>query len=331
MPYNAMLKDEQSGETLQLWAVLSESPAFKNTISGEPIDTRQTGGRLTQKILNDHIHHEALELSITVDLVGGPGGVEGSVGGPGYEVEQYNKLVDFVNRDTTFAYTSYIFVNSSPRGDTVIPGLVFPFLGMAEFIPVKEVGKGSNIIGARIKFQSVVVTYGGQLITDPDVAYGTGQGSLQTTFAQSVGAFQFGFQLGAGIGAVIGSIFGPIGTLIGAGIGGFFGGGIAVGTVPVNTGSVPRQIYDIDIGDHTFTVELRSNPEYDIVTFGLALEGEDLVRERRITYGLDLLAGVTHSSVYGMHIVPLDPSGHEDAVTTENLGRTVHLVVFQES
>jgi len=257
--------------------------------------------------------------------------VEGAVGGPGYEVEQYNKLVDFSNRDTTFTYTSYIFVGQSPRGETVAPGLEFPFLAIAEFSPVKGGGKGFNIIGARLKFQSVVVTYGNTPISDPDVAYGNdSERKLNLVHAGTTVIWQ----ASTFAGATIGSLFGPIGTLIGAGIGAIIGlivgSAASEGSLAVETGSIPRQVFNTEIGGTTFTFELRSNPEYEIVTFSMSYEETDLVREQRVVYGMDLLAGVVHPSVNGLHIVPMDPSDQEDEVTTENLGRTVQLIVFRE-
>ncbi len=327
MPHNAMIRDEQSGETLLLWAVTSESPRFTNQITGEPIDTKKTGGHLNARVLADHIHHEPLEFTAIVDLTGGPGGVEGAVGGPGYDVEQLNKLTDFSNRHTTFSYTSYTLIGDSPRGENVRPGLTYPFLGLAEFRAIKAAGgKGENIIGATVKFQSVVITYGGQAITDPDVAYGnTDERDLSIEFGLERGYGRLGALLGAFVGSSIG---GPIGTLIGAAIGTAVG--TVVGALVVQTGSVPRQLFTTEIDGIPFDFELRSNPDHGIVTFSMSYEGTDLVREQRVMYGMNLLSGVTHRIVHGLHIVPLDPSGSTDEVTCENLGRTVHLLVFQE-
>ena len=326
MPYNAVIRDEQTDETLFLWAVTSESARFTNNITGEPIDTKKTGGHLNARVLADHIHHEPLSFTAVVDLAGGPGGIAGSVGGPGYDVEQLNKLTDFSNRDTTFSYTSYTLIGASPRGETVQPGLTYPFLAMEEFHPIKAAGgKGENIIGATIKFKSVVITYGGDVISDSDVAYGhSEERDLDLEFTgETVGG-----RVGAIAGAAIGSSFGPIGTLIGAGVGWIVGS--FLGNLVTKTGSVPRQLFTTEIDGVPFDFELRSNPDHDIVTFSMSYEGADLIREQRVMYGVNLLAGVTHRIVHGLHIVPLDPSGSTDEVTCENLGRIVHLMVFQE-
>jgi len=330
MPYNAVLRDEQSGETLLLWAVTSESPRFTNDVTGEPIDTKKTGGHLNAQVLGDHIHHKPLEFTALADLVGGPGGVEGAVGGPGYDVEQLNKLTDFSNRDTTFSYTSYTLIGSSPRGETIQPGLTYPFLAMTDFQPVKSAGgKGQNIIGATIKFQSVVITYGGNVITDPDVAYGhSEERDLSLEFIRDFMLLDLMALAGAAAATILFAATGPIGILIGAGIGALIGN--FLGSLAVKTGSVPRQLFTTEIAGIPFDFELRSNPDYDIVTFSMSYEGTDLVREQRVVYGVNLLAGVTHRIVHGLHIVPLDPSSSTDEVTCENLGRTVHLMVFQE-
>jgi hypothetical protein len=325
MPHNAVIKDEQSGEILMLWAVISESPRFPNTVTSEPIDIGSSGGRLDARVLGDHIHHEPMPLTVVVDLTGDPGRSMGSVGGAGYEIEQYNKLVDFSNRNTTFTYVSYLFVNQSALSDEVVPGLNFQFLAMTNFKPIKGGRRPTNIIGARLQFQSVVITHGGQPITDPDSAYSYEDQRLRNTDT----LIQFGaWQTGGFFGGMIGSIFGPIGTLIGAGIGVVVG--YAIGSLFTATGSVPRQLFTTEINGKPFDFELRSNTEHNFVTFSMVYDGTDLVRERRITYGEDLLAGVVHPSVRDLHIAALDPSQQETSVTTENLGRTVQLIVFEE-
>ncbi len=323
--HNAVLRDEQSGETLQLWAVVSESPRFPNTVTSEPIDVGSSGGRLDARVLGDNLHHEPMVLDVVVDLTGDPGGSEGSVGGRGYEIEQYNKLVAFSNRNTTFTYVSYLFVNQSALSDEVQPGLNFEFLAMTNFKPIKGGRRPTNIIGARLQLQSVVITSGGVPITDPDSAYSYGDQALRN--ATDLAQF-FAWQTGAFIGGMIGSIFGPIGTLIGAAIGAVVG--YAVGSLFTATGSVPRQTFTTEIDGVPFDFELRSNAENGFVTFSMAYEGISLVRERKICYAEDLLSGVVHPSVRGLHIAALDPSRQEISVTTENLGRTVQLIVFQE-
>jgi len=334
MPYNAMIRDEQTGEALLVWAVTSESPRFVNDVTGEPIDTKKTGGILDSNVLGDHIHHKPLEFTIMADLVGGPGGIEGSVGGPGYDVEQYNKLVAFSNRDTTFSYTSYTLIGGSPRGESAQPGLTFPFLAMTEFYPVKSAGgKGENIIAATIKFQSVVITYGRDVIYDPDVAYGRGERDLRREFVEDAtiytAAATAGLYAGLEVGALaIGALTIPgwiVGLLLGAAAGTF------IGSLDIQTGSVPRQQFTTEIDGVPFDFELRSNPEHDIVTFSMSYEGTDLVREQRVIYGVNLLAGVTHRIVHGLHIIPLDPSGSTDEVTCSNLGRAVQLMVLQQA
>jgi hypothetical protein len=327
--HNAALKDEQTGEILQLWAVVSESPRFPNTVTSEPIDVGSSGGRLDARVLGDSIHHEPMVLDVVVDLTGDPGRAMGSVGGRGYEIEQYNKLVDFSNRNTTFTYISYLFINQSALSDEVQPGLNFQFLVMTNFKPIKGGKRPINIIGARLQLQSVVITHGGQPITDPDEAYDYGEQQLR--YNEDMAKWS-AFSWFTFAGAMIGSAFGPVGTLIGAGIGAVVGAVVPyVGSLFTATGSVPRQIFTTEINGKTFAFELRSNTAHDFVTFSMAYDGTDLVRERRITYGEDLLAGVVDPSVRGLHIVALDPTQQETSVTTENLGRTVQLAAFSEN
>ena len=328
--HNAALIDEQTGETLLLWAVLTESPRFQNTVTSEPIDIGRVGGAV--EALGDHIHFEPAMLDVALDLTGHPGRPAGTIGGEGYDVEQYNKLVDFSNRKTTFSYVSYLFVNQRAMSDTVHPGLTFSFLALTDFHPIKG-RKGINIIGARLRFQSVVITEDGDTINDPDEAYDHGEQALrqvESTWnfikASIVGMVGAGLLLGG-----VGTAFAMLGAAAAGVVAGAFVGSV-LGRLFTSTGSVPRQRFKTEIEGQLFEFELRSNTQHDFVTFSMShvLEGEYLVRERRITYGEDLLAGVTHWSTRGLHIAALDPTQQEIAVTTENLGRTVYLFVVKE-
>lgn len=329
--YNAILKDEQTGEILKVRWVLTERAQFPNTITSEPIDIGKQGGRLNSRVLADNIKHLPMKLDVTLDLQGDPGG--SGVGGAGYELEQYLKLVEFSNRDTTFTWMSFLFTNQSPTSETTVAGLPFEFMGMGRFEALKG-NRGSNIIGARLSFQSVVVSHGGTLITDPDEAYG------ETQVRERQADDLSGWMIFAGV------VMAAAALVTGAGLAAAFAAaiisGIGAGAVqaaptgsnsqlPVTRGSVPRQQYRcrITAADATeFRFELRSNVEQDFCTFSMAVGPEYIVQERVLRYGMDVLWGCTHEAVQGIQIVPLCYADTVHEVTPDTLGKDVQLVVI---
>jgi len=317
--YNAIITDEQTGDQILLWAVLSEKLRFTNEITSEPIDTR---GSTPAKQIGDNIHFNPLEVDITVDLTGDPGVAFGSLGGAGYELVQHQKLADFMNRKTTFSYQSFLFANQTSDGMNITPGIPTYFLALEEYEAVKGTttrNGETNIIGARIKFKSVVFTdEHGDPYNSPDDAYAYGEQQLM----QYIGGQTLTTLLMGGAGAAIGfAIGGPIGALIGAGIG-------IIGSLFVNTGSVPRQLYQTRINGVLFDIELRTNEAGEFCTFSFGRRGVWFVRERPIEYGEDLLAGVVDESVRGLHIGAI---GLTEDVTPDTLGKTVGLVVLSEA
>jgi len=333
MPYNAIVKDEQTGEILKLWATLTEDVDFPNTITGEPLDLKPAQGTASQ--LAEHIHHEPMTLDITADLTGDPGKRAGALGGAGYELEQYNRLVAFVNRTTTFAYTSLLFVNQTPTSDAVVPGLTMEGLGLADFSAVKGNGRPQNIIAARIKFQSIVFTIGGQPVSPP-VAWDRGRQKLDEAVAWWVTAGALAGGAAAGVAAAI--LAAGAGATVGWAVALGIAGGLAVtgflswiGSLIVGQGSVPYQSFITEIAGQDFAFELRSNDSAGFCTFSMGVNGQWLVRERKVLVGEDLLVGVVHPAARGLHIIPCACGGASIAATPETLGRTVQLGVFQEA
>jgi len=323
--HNAILEDEKTGEKIKLWAVLSEKLRFPNKLTSQPIDINTQD---TNRALADHIHHEPMTLDVVLDLVGEPGESEG------YEIEQYNKLVDFSNRDTTFKWTSYMFVNQTGYSQIVQPGLTIGGLGMTEFSAIKSNKKPINIIGARLKFQAVVFTEGGKAV-DSEEVWDRGRQSLDDTgvspwdLFSTAGGAAAGYAAGAAAVAAGMSVGWAI--AIGAGAAVLATGAVSLlGSLPTMVGSVPYQRFVARVDGKDFEFWLRSNEDFNFVTFAIAHDGVPIINERRVVYGEDLLAGTTAPVLRGLHIVPLDPSGHENTVTPENLGRSVKLWVLKE-
>lgn len=295
--HNAVLEDERNGDQLLLWAILSEKMVFPNSLTSEPVDI---GKQTVSRAIADAIHHEPMTLNVVADFVGEPGNT--GQGGPGYEMEQYNKLVDFSNRDTTFKWTSYIFVQQTSYSQIVQPGLVIGGLGMSKFEAVKGKDTAINIIGGRIDFQSIVFTEGGNPVSSEEV-HDRGRQVLKRIAKAALWPLRI---LTASI------------------------NGVAKGVISLATGSVPYQTFTVRLGGKDIDFWLRGNDDTGYVTYGVAYNGNMVVDQRLLVYAEDMFDGVTCSALRGLHVIPLDVSDHETEVTTENLGRTVELYVFEE-
>jgi len=332
--HNAILRDEQTGEVLLLWAVLTETPSFTNEITGEPLDVGKRQYSSSAQILADGIHHEPFTLDVTLDLTGDPGEEAGSVGGAGYEIEQFNRLSDFINRTTSYSYVSYIFANQTAHTATMLPGLTIRGLGLTGFRAVKGLpAKAINVIGAQLSFQSFVFTQGGETIS-PDEFWDRGAAGLEELEdgeeVQIVAAAGIVGSLAGMLAAAAGVAFWPA-VAIGVGAAVLVAGaGSFLGRLPVARGSLPYQGFTTEIDGKDYDFRLRANDDYDFVTLSMAYQGEYLVYEKRVTYGEDLLSGVVDSAVRNLHIIPLDPSGACSDVTPDNLGREVRLYAYKE-
>lgn len=86
--------------------------------------------------------------------------------------------------------------------------------------------------------------------------------------------------------------------------------------------------FDILLAKDLFNLEFHYNKTADIFTVTLSKNGEVLIYNEPIMYGMPLFADSYVSDVYPMlDIVPLDESGKESKVTYENFGETVFLTI----
>ena len=77
-----------------------------------------------------------------------------------------------------------------------------------------------------------------------------------------------------------------------------------------------------------FELKFNYNATLDLFTIDLYKEGELLCAGEPIMYGVPLWNDVYKSDVFpALTIVPKDPSGEANAVTFDNLGTTVLLIV----
>ena len=331
MPHNAVIEDLQTGEKLFLWAVTSEKLQCTNQISDEPIDLGQiSGDQATQEAvirnaLAEDIEFKPLILTVQVDLTGDPGRSSQGPGGAGYDIEQYAKLQDFVNRVTVFAYTSYLFVDSTDYHDFSQPGLRITGLGMGKFTAIKGGGRAVNIIGGKLEFQSIVLNAGEGSELNWDNLWDYGEYNVKAE-TETVATDQQGNTYYGDIDEN-GNATGQVHQL-------------AVDYVPrhnvVEVKKLPtlepvNQQFSLTLEGSTYTFRLRKNLRNGFVTLALYRNGvTPIVEERKVVYGEDMFKGVSDPLLNDYHLVAMDPTGKEAAVTPSNLGKTVHLYLIKE-
>lgn len=86
--------------------------------------------------------------------------------------------------------------------------------------------------------------------------------------------------------------------------------------------------FDILLAAELFNLEFHYNKTADLFTVTLSKNGEVLVYNEPIMYGMPLFSDVYVSDVFpAPDIIPLDESGEENKVTYENFGETVFLTI----
>lgn len=85
---------------------------------------------------------------------------------------------------------------------------------------------------------------------------------------------------------------------------------------------------DILLAGELFTLQFNYNASADLFTVDLYREGELLCAGEPIIYGVPLWRDVYRAETFpALDIIPTDPSGENNAVTFDNLSRTVLLIV----
>ena len=87
-------------------------------------------------------------------------------------------------------------------------------------------------------------------------------------------------------------------------------------------------VCNIQLAGEIFTLRFNHNATADLFTVDLYRENELICAGEPIIYGHPLWADVYKAGVFpALEIIPKDPSGENNAVTYDNLGRTVLLIV----
>lgn len=85
---------------------------------------------------------------------------------------------------------------------------------------------------------------------------------------------------------------------------------------------------DILLAGELFTLQFNHNATADLFTVDLYREGELICAGEPIVYGVPLWQDVHKAATFpAPDIIPIDPSGESNAVTYDNLGTTVLLIV----
>ena len=84
----------------------------------------------------------------------------------------------------------------------------------------------------------------------------------------------------------------------------------------------------IQLAGEIFSLQFKHNAAADLFTVDLYRENELICAGEPVVYGHPLWGDVYQAGVFpALRIIPKDPSGESNAVTYDNLGRTVLLIV----
>ena len=95
----------------------------------------------------------------------------------------------------------------------------------------------------------------------------------------------------------------------------------------INKALLPYQC-DVLLGGELFTLQFNYNATAELFTVDLYRDGELICAGEPIVYGFPMWADVYRAGTFpSVTIIPIDPSGESNAVTFDNLGDTVLLLV----
>ena len=95
----------------------------------------------------------------------------------------------------------------------------------------------------------------------------------------------------------------------------------------INKALLPYQC-DVLLGGELFTLQFNYNATAELFTVDLYRDGELICAGEPIVYGIPMWCDVYRQGTFpSVTIIPIDPSGESNAVTFDNLGDTVLLLV----
>ena len=96
--------------------------------------------------------------------------------------------------------------------------------------------------------------------------------------------------------------------------------------IEINKSLIPYE-FNIILANELFTLSVDYNNAGGFFTLGLAKDGETLCSGAPIIYGRPIFEDVRKPTFPKVDIVPLDLSGENNAVTYDNLGTSVLLIL----
>jgi len=100
--------------------------------------------------------------------------------------------------------------------------------------------------------------------------------------------------------------------------------------IQINKDLIPYY-FDILLNQELFRMEIKYNKSADLFTVGLSKNGTLLCEGEPMIYGIPLFGSIKNEHFPSVTITPIDHSGIVDAVTFDNLGRTVFLMVEESA
>ena len=86
--------------------------------------------------------------------------------------------------------------------------------------------------------------------------------------------------------------------------------------------------FNIVLAGEEFNMEFMYNERANLFTCTLSKDGEVMVYNEPLVYGVELFADVYKADHFpALAIVPLDEAGNETEITYENFGKTVFLTI----
>ena len=89
--------------------------------------------------------------------------------------------------------------------------------------------------------------------------------------------------------------------------------------------------FTITLGNEEFEMSFDYNKAAELFTCTLSKDGEVLVYNEPLIYGVELFKDVYTEKFPAIAIVPFDESGTESSITYDNFGKTVFLTIDDES
>lgn len=98
--------------------------------------------------------------------------------------------------------------------------------------------------------------------------------------------------------------------------------------IEINKDIIPYS-FNIELAEELYEMRVDYNNTFDLFTISLSKNGKELCVGEPVIYGRPLFGDIINRGEFpNVTILPLDESGESNAVTFDNLSRTVLLIVI---